>query len=262
MANINLIISDNYIHEILSSIGYPIIKLEDLAELDETAKNGVADPDKVIKNLKELILWPSVREFFKWFPIPYMQEFAAEDSFTLDFPTPETFTVLDVRLNTAGFGVRDSVNPFVNNSVYRAVNNTSSYGGGMWGTPYDYDMRQARLYDRMERQSLIDTNKAVRFDIDEQNRQITGFSNIMGKLVITWGLYSEDFSKIPLNRIDEVIMLSKANLLDHLGNIRGMQVSNTPNTFNYQLFLEKAKEYRSRVMDKWQSMTKVIIGRG
>lgn len=261
--NTNISISNQYFQEILSAAGYPLTTLSDLGEFALNGADSSTNQESSIrKNILDLVVWPSMREYYKWFPIEYIVEYSAEDSFEVDFPDPDVFCVVDVRLNTAGFGVRDSVNPFVNNSVYRAVNSTSSYGGGMYGTPYDYDMRQARIYDRAERQSIIDTNKAFRANIDPQNRKVKGFSNMMGKLVITWGKLSENFDKIPYNRLDEVIKLCKSNLLDHIGRVRGMQQSNLPNSFNYQLLLDTAKEWRKDVVDKWQKMSKIVIIRG
>lgn len=257
----NVIISDEYFNEILSSIGYPLADLTDLGEF--APQNGQPVSAQIVKsNIIDLVIFPAMRSYYKWFPIPYIQEFSVGEGFTIDFPDPEVFTVLDVRLNTAGFGARDTVNPFVNNSIYRAVNSTSSYGGAMWGTKYDYGMKQARIYDRMERASFIDMNKAVRFDVDDQNRTLKGYSNITGKIVITWGKMSENFGKIPYNRIDEVVQLSKANLLDHIGTVRGMQNSTLPNSFNYQLLLDKAKTLRTEVIDKWKNFTKVVIQKG
>ncbi len=247
-------ISQDNLQEILSVVGYPLASLKDLEFGDEKA----TDQEK-LNNIKQLIIWPSLREYFKWFPLLNIVEYMAEDSIILDFPTPETFTVVDARLNTAGFGVKDSVNPFVNNSVYRAVNTTSSYGGGMYGTKYDYDMRISRLYDRMERQSLISTNKAFRLDIDFENRKVVGFSNIMGKLVVSWGCYSEDFNEVPFKRVSEVIKLSQAYLLRYLGNLRGQQISNLPNTFNFSMFLEKADDLEKKVLNKWEKYPKIVV---
>jgi hypothetical protein len=129
----------------------------------------------------------------------------------------------------------------------------------MWGTKYDYDYRQARLYDRAERQSLISTNSAFRLDIDYTNRVVTGFSNILGKLVITWGEFSEDFQKVPFYRLNEVIDLAKAYTLRHLGMIRSQQTSNLPNQFNPQVFLDRAKELQDKIIGKWQKFTKITI---
>lgn len=253
----NIIVQERYLKEILSEIGFPLIGYTDLKEFADNL-NDIKEED-IKSNIANLVIFPAMREFYKWFPLSYIVEYFSEGSFDIDFPDPYIFTVLDARLNTSGFGTRDVTNPFVNNSVYRSMNTSSVYGGRMYGTNYDYDMKQARLYDRMERQSLIDMNAAFRIDVDEQNRNIRGYCNVMGKLVVTWGKYSENFSDIPLARIDEVIKLAKSNLLSFLGKIRGQQQSNLPNAFNYTLFLDNAETYRKEVLDKWKSMTKVVL---
>jgi hypothetical protein len=255
-------VPERYIQEILSEIGYPLIPMSSLKELASSDEQGNLDVSTIRQNFLNLVCWPALREYFKWFPITEIVEYLAEESFSFDFPDPETFTVVDARLNTAGFGVRDSVNPFVNNSVYRAINTTSSYGGGMWGTKYDYDYRQARIYDRMERSSLIDQNKAFRLDVDFSNRKVIGFSNILGKLVLTWGKLSEDFNDVQIQRLPEVIKLAKAYLLRYIGQIRGQSLTSLPNQFNYQLFLDRSKELEESVLTSWKSYSKIIIFRG
>ena len=249
-------ISKEYQNEILMAVGYPLIKIEDIQELGMI--NDKITPEE---NFKQLIVWPAMREFFKWFPIKNIQEYMSEESFSFDFPTEETFTVIYATLNTAGVGVRDAANPFVNNSVYRAINTTSSYGGGMWGTKYDYGMREARLYDRMERQSLIDTNKVFRIDVDPVNRVAFGFSNILGKLVIEWGEYSTNFYKIPFQRVSEVIDLAKSNLLQFLGMLRSQQNTGLPTSFNYQSFITEASRLREEVINKWKNFSKLSMMR-
>ena len=127
MTTIN--IDDLYINEILSIAGYPLLTLED------------DDFEFSKEDIKTLVVIPVLRDYYRWFPIELQQEYSVGTSFSLDFPTPEVFNVVDVRLNnniTTGGGATG--NPFVNATNFRQ---TYSTGYGRYGTPYDYGMINA-----------------------------------------------------------------------------------------------------------------------
>jgi hypothetical protein len=248
-ADVNIIISQQKVNEILSEIGFPIIPLE-------------ATEIQNMNNFKNLIVWPSMREYFKWFPVINLQEKDVSSEFSIDFPNPQTFGVAEAHLNTAGFIARDSTNPFVNNSIYRSVTSYTGWGGGQYGTVNDYDARVSRFYDRMERASVISNNKAFRLDLDVQNRVLRGFTNVTGRLIIQWIEYREDFGKIPIQREAEVIDYAKAKLLRYIGMIRGQQVGGIGNAgFNFQLLLDRADKLDGPVLKKWKAFSKVIVNR-
>lgn len=257
MAETNIIINiqSHYINRIISEAGFPLLKLKDMTELG-------SDEISILQNFKELVLWPAMQQFFIWFPVLNKQEYQVSSTFNINFPNTKTFGVTDARLNTAGFIARDVTNPFVNNSIYRSVSSSSSYGGGMYGTNNEYEMRSARISERLERQAIIDYNKAFRVNVDEINRTISGFTNVTARVIVTWAEYSEDFDKIPFRRVDEVISLAKAYLLRYLGQLRGQQNSNLPNTFNYQMFLERADKLEKEIIGQWRAKTKVVLIRG
>jgi hypothetical protein len=240
----DITISDEMYNEIFAVAGYPIITASDL-EIS-------AD------NIKSLLIWPAMREYFKFFPIQTeAQQTISTSPFEVDFPNTTTFGVLDARLSTArytGLGVTN--NPFIN------AQNIAISGGrrtGKYGTRYSYDFHLVRIIEDMERQSIIDTRKAFRVKVDLNNRKLKGYTNVTGKLIIVWADYSTDFSKIPFSKIDEVQKLAKANILDYLGSIRGQQNTDVPNQFNYSMFLDKAEDLREEVLDKWKRQTKVVL---
>jgi hypothetical protein len=242
-----LSIPESIRNQILSVIGYPLVTLDNLEEIGS------------VDNFNEVIMTPTMREYFKWFPLINYQEYQISSYFSIDFPTATTFTVYQSRINTAGFVAKDSNNPFLNNSIYRTVTGSTGYGGGQYGTLNDYGTISARVMERMERQSSIDTNKAFRVDIDEANRKISGFTNVVGKLGVMWGYYSFDWKDIPYRWNDDVIRLAQSKLLFHLGMLRGQQNSNLPNQFNYQLQLDMAKKFEDEVIKKFKEMTKTVL---
>jgi hypothetical protein len=247
----DIIISQQDINEILSAVGYPTISLSDLEFPNE-------------KVFREVILVPVMREYFTWFPIVKPVEYEIMSTFEIPFPTIQTFTVNQAYLNTAGFGVRSSTNPFLNNSVYRAVNNASSYGGGLYGTKNDYGMFSARIQERAERQSLIDTNKCLHLRTNHSDRKVEGWSNITGKLVVQWCEWSENFEDVVFQRRTDVKKLAKAKLMLHLGMLRSQlgATSGLPVNMNYQIFVDKGEKLEEEVLKRWKELTKTVIMKG
>jgi hypothetical protein len=242
-----IIIPESTISEIATEIGYPVIPIE---------KTEIQTKDQ----LKNLIIWPSMREFFTWFPKINEQEYQVTSNFDISFPNPETFTVANVRMNTAGFIARDATNPFVNNSIYRSVTSYTGWGGGQYGTVNDYEARISRFYDRLERASVINYNAAIKYDCDDLNRKITGFTNVTGRMIVRWCEYSEDWNRIPFQRQEEVIKYAKSRLLRYVGQIRGQQNTGIAQTaFNFQLQLDRAKELEEQSITKWKKFTKVVL---
>lgn len=247
-----VILPEDIKNRILSVVGYPLVTFDELKELGSE------------EEFKDIIIKSALFQFFTWFPIINRQEYQVSSTFEIDFPTINTFTAVDVRLNTAGFVVRDTNNPFVNNSIYQSLpsGSGSSFGGGAYGTVNDYGFREARVYERLERQTMINMNKAVRHELDFVNNKLTGYTNITGRLVVSWGEYSEDFNKVQFRWRDDVIKLCQAKLLEHLGMIRGQSSNNLPNAFNYDLFLRRAKDLNDEVLNKFKKFSKPVIIRG
>lgn len=236
-------ISDAYFSEITLPLGVPVLDVSDF----ELSKD----------EMKTLAILPAVRQYYTWFPLKEESDYAVGTSIQVPFPDDETFGAVDIRLNTAAYGAQGTTkNPFVDEVNFRPG------GRGQYGTPYDYNMFQSDVYDKMERQAVINKNKAFKVRINEAARTVTGFTNATGVLTIVWAKYSNDFANIPYNRVQEVIWLSQANLLRTLGMIRGQLDADTGADFNYDLFIKRADELEEKVMDKWKNFTKPVILRG
>jgi len=245
----NLNISDDDYNEIITEIGYPVLTMDD----DET------DIEMIKEQIIKLCILPSVREYFRWFPIITQAEYSVSSTFTIDFPDNETFAVSHSSLNTLGSSLSGSQtgNHLINSRYY-----SSSSGGGSKYGPYSYNMGRARYTERIETQSLIDSNKSFRVNVNKASRQVTGYTNISGKLLVDWAKYSENYSDIPFSDLSLVIKLSTSYVLRKFGMIRGMQDSSTPNQFNYNLMLSESEKLKEEVMDYFKKRSKVVIQRG
>jgi len=235
-------ISDSDYQEILSEIGFPVVSLETL----EFSKEHIEDN----------FIFPAMREYFTWFPLKAVESVHISGNFSLDFPDEFTYGVVDARIATGMAGVR-SDSPFLNEVLIKQ--RTGSMG--MYGTPYDYGMMDASYMERSYKQAQMNYQRVKRLDIDENNRVVTGYSNITGELVITWAKFSDDFSSVPFRRKTEVINLAKSNVLRGFAMLRGQFNSDINVEFNADVFERRAEDLYEKTMNKWKRLTKVAISR-
>lgn len=235
-----LTINQNHYDEILTEVGYPIIT-PNLLELTEN-------------QIKNLLIWPALREFFKWFPITSEQQIQASSTFEVDFPNSTTFGVVDVRLTTSAYrGSGVTANPLINET------NIKVSRGGRYGTRNNYEHAVAMYTEKLERISAIEYQKVFRVRTD--NRKVYGYTNTLGVISIIWADYSEDFNDVPFEHISEVIKLAGANILRYLGMLRNQDTSDLPNEMSGDEFISRADELEETIIDEWKKHTKVVITR-
>lgn len=234
----SLTISQNHYNEILTEPGYPIIT-PNLLELTET-------------QIKDLLIWPALREFWKWFPIVSEQQIQASSTFEVDFPNPETFGVVDVRLTTSAYrGSGVTANPLINET------NIKVSRGGRYGTRNNYEHAVAMYVERLERVSAVEYQKVFRVRI--LNRKVKGYTNTLGVISIIWADYSEDFNDVPFEHISEVIKLASANILRYLGMLRNQDTSDLPNEMNGDEFISRADDLEEEIIEDWKAHTKAVL---
>jgi len=241
MTNIN--IDDRHINEILSEVGYPVLTLEDI--------------EISVDQLKEIVIIPVLREFYSWFPITTFNEYSVTSTFAIDFPETNIFGILDARINTNSLGGGAvTSNPFINEQfAYNRIRKQR------YGTRYDYNLEIADIMVRAQRESELNSIIGKRIDVSIMNRQVTGYTNVVGRLLIEWAHWDENFENIQYTKQDEVIKLCKARLLRVMAMIRGQQNSDTPVQFDAALFLDRAKELEEEVKEKWKDYSKVVVRR-
>lgn len=242
-------IDEQYFNEIITVIGYPVITVNDNESDIELSK----------KQIEELVLLPAIREYYNWFPYVVMEEQQISGGFEIDFPDDETIGVIQASLNTNIFGASSlypTGNPIINAAYYTYNQAMSKYG------PYDYNSKGALWQMRAEQQTTIEMMKAFRFNVDKHTRKVRGYSNMASRLLISWAKYSENFDDIPQIRIPEVIKFCQSKLLETIGNIRSMQNSESPNSFNYEQMLTRAKELKAESLDLWKLKTKICVMKG
>jgi len=232
-------ISEFDLKEIASAVGYPAVPLE-LLELSEDA-------------IKNYSIMPTLRLYYRAFPIVERQALYVTGEFGVPFPDEWVFGVKDARISVAGrTGVKATMNPFINATFIRSSN-----------TKYSTDYRDynSSLIEMVGAKTAIDTFSAKKIHVDAQNREVTGYSNSQGELIIEWAKYSDDFEDIPFIQKSEVIAVCQGALCEHLNIIRGQAMANQGVDFNDNVFAQKI-DRANEIKDKWLNRTKVVILRG
>lgn len=240
-----LIIPDDILGRIKTGIGYPIIDVGDI---------GLTN-DQLIDD----ILYEHWMKYQEWNPLNIIKEYQVEAQFEFPFPNDTTFCVVDARLNNQYFAALRSGNPLVNEVMISSV---GRYRVGSYGTRYDYEMTPFNVYKQIERQSVIDTYRAFRVDVDKVNRVVTGYSNLAGMLSITWGDYSTDWADVPFVDHTDLIRYLRGALMMWLGDMRNQGSINMEGEVDGNALIERGTTLMDAPQERWQQKSKVIIQRG
>jgi hypothetical protein len=240
----NLIIAQQDFDFIMSRMGYPFVKETDL-EID-------------FESIKDFCVMPAMLEYYKFFPMLTEALFTVSGSFAIPFPDETTYSATNIRLNTGRNGQSYTANPLINSTFVRP--STSGTGGGVYGKNLTYGLETVYHIERLEGQSSIDMYKAEKCIVDENIRQVVGFSNVSGKLQINWCKYSTDFNQIPFKRKKEVQDLASAFVLEYFGNLRLQgEMPELPVQFDGQMLIDRADKLKEKVITAWEEFPKICI---
>lgn len=236
---------DNIYHRILTIVGYPIVREEDL---------GLTQ-DQIV----DLLILPPVKNvYFAYFPKLLRESYIVDSSFSVDFPNEYVFGVRDSRINTRPYhGGSKVANPLINELNIRV----RSSGGGtkMWGTENDYGYTSVKIFESRERQAFIDEDRATKIYVDYSNRTLEGYTNTYGDLSVDWAQYSDTWDDVRLHHEEELIKLCQAYVAEYFGNLWNMSNASVPNELDGSDLLSRAEDLRQEVMDKWAARAKPVI---
>lgn len=234
-------ISEREYIEIISELGYPAVREEDL----EFPRD----------HIRENFIFPALREFFIWFPKTQVESVFVSSEFSIDFPDEFTYGIADARINTSVSGEGKTGSPFIDSLMIRQATG----GVRAYGTPYDYGIAESKFLERAYSKASMNTMRVKRLDVDTVNKKLNGFTNINGELIITWAKYSENFDDVPFTRKSDVINLAKSQVLRGFASLRGQLSSDVGVEFNTSDMIARADELEGKVMDKWKAISKVTI---
>jgi hypothetical protein len=241
-------IPDQFYNMILTAVGVPIISLEDLTS------GKMSDED-----IKNSLIWPAMQLYFRFFPKLNIQEYMVTTTFSFPFPNENTFGVRDARLNTQLIGGGQVYNnPFIDELF---IQRTLSRSIGKYGTKNMYDFTESKITEMMERQGAMESSKAFRVRADPTNRVLEGFTNIIGKLKVSWAEWSTDWTDIRFERQLEVVDLARSYVLKFFGDLRQQVSGGMPAELTGADFIERADKLEEKVLESWKQFTKVVIMR-
>lgn len=227
-------------NQILKSVGYPVIKLDDLEYSEE--------------EIKAFIIEPIVETYYIWFPIKLIEsKNVGIGNFEFEFPDKDVFGVEDIRFNTGHIASGKTGSPFVN-----AINYRLPYFD-KYHTGYDYGIEQVSYLEDAYERTKINNLRAVRFDVDQNSRVVRGYSNESGELVMTWKKMSNDFMDIPIDKRKEVIELCQAELMRSVALIRSQIDDGSGTSINTDDFMSRADALEEKVWNHWRAISKVVI---
>lgn len=233
--------------QILTCIGAPFVIEKDL--------------EITYDQIKEILLKPVLREYYRWFPIESYQTMAVSSSFEIPFPDNFVFSAKDVRMSTNTMNYGPVGNALVDERFIQTTGGI--YGRGMYGTRNTYGHDTARISRRVEMQSFIDRNKAFKWRVLENQRKIVGFSNTQGTLEITWASFADNWDYVAFSQQQDVIKLSQSAILEYFGRLRlQAMVPDAPVELNGEMMIERGKELKEEVYSKWKNFATPVIMRG
>lgn len=242
-----LTLPDDIYYRIMTAMGYPIVTESDLGITRE--------------QIEDLLILPALKNvYFKWFPKTENDAISVNTTFEVPFPDEYTWGLLDLRLNTNPYyATAKTGNPLINELSIRA---TSGGYNNMWGTGNDYGYSQVEYQQRAYRQSIIDTYKGFKKNIDYQNRKVTGYTNVAGQLSITWAKYSTDWGDIDFRFQEDTIKLAQSYILQYFGQLRNQINTNNADELDGGDLIDRAETLYEEVMEAWKQYPRVTILRG
>ena len=237
----DITITNEKLEEILIEVGVPILAIEDLPYTEVQIRTS--------------FIYPAMREYFKFFPIEEQLEYSIGTSFEIAFPDAETFNVSDVRLITNIASGGQTADPFVNSLNVLSIGKSS----GRYGTIYDYGIPKTYFAERASMSASINSQMAFKFTVDKVNRVVKGFSNVAGKIAVTWAKMSLDYEDIPLSAEFDVQRLASANVLRGFGTLSLMQSSDSINSMDGNFMIDRSDELKKEVMEKFKNFTKPVV---
>lgn len=212
--------------------------------------------------IRDLCIRPAFRDYFTKFPIelPESQSINGTE-IVIDFPDVFTYGVTDIRI----VGNPDSADGSNFFDIYKYQIMGGAGGSGSVGGAYGIkgynpnSLLQERLSTMQANQSMKNRLTTVKYRVDPNTKKVHAYTNTSGKLNITWAKYSNDFESIGYTKINDVLKLCKANLLEHLGMSSSMIDDGSEINVNSDILIDTAKEMREQVFEKWNEFPDIIV---
>ena len=246
-------ISDEELNMIMIELGVPFVRWDELEFTREQVLN--------------YMIKPAMLDYFRFFPILRTESYPLYNrSFTIPIPNWATMVV---RANVnQGYPLNDSpANPLLRHfdEVLMSISSRGSFANPSLNPrmPQKFNNLQGYstfILEKAVRQGVVNYASRVRFRVENNN--VVGFATKSGLLQIEWGSISNVWDDIPFNRKAEARDLARAYILQYFGQLRSQVRPGELGTIDYQNFMSRATELKTKIITLWESFPKAAIVRG
>ncbi|HRS26601.1 MAG TPA: hypothetical protein P5140_08695 [Methanofastidiosum sp.] len=240
-------IPDDELNTILTDVGVPFIKIDEL-EYSYT-------------EILELMVRPALEEYFKWFPKVVIQTYPMTTSNTVEIPfIKDAYDVLHVSLNQGLVGGTSNVLlRYFDEVVWTAQSPVMGHVGGRKAPHTVVQDYGAMMLDRAVRQGILNYGTRIHFDVYKaanRTKVLRVYSNKQGALQVHFALRTLNWDDTEFARRPELRELIRSYVLRAFGAIRSQLKSDIPGVGDYALWLTKAEELRTKVLEEWKELAK------
>lgn len=214
------------------------------------------------EQIKQVILYPAMMEYFTKFPLITRDQFAISNRLEIPFPDRYTYGVMDCRV-VGKFAQTGGRAPAFWNMVL--FNKYAPFASGTYSSKFrGYNPNGLKQQTWAYRQVFDTYGNAGTFhyEIDKVNRSVIVDANSSGFVEVQWAKWSNNFEDVEYPRRIEVINLAQSNLLQH--TVDALQISQETSS-EVQLGIAemqtRATELRERVMQKWDTWQDIHVAR-
>jgi hypothetical protein len=231
---------------ILSSVGIPILEIEDLHLTDQ--------------DVDDLFIWPAMQLYFSYYPKKLTQTFTTVSNLSIPFPNEYVFGVKNARVSLSQYGGALTKNPFINSVIMSRTMSTGRTYGKLPDGRDPYTSRSTTITEQQSQQSYMNLIRTQDFELDYENRELVVYSSISGTLVVTWAMYSRNWNAVRFeHQQNTVIPLAKANLLRFVGMRRNDIQDGTNADLPGDHLIAEADRLIEPVMERFNAIVPVIV---
>ena len=241
-------ISDEWLHQIKKSVGYPDIDTVLLSD----------------DNLKTLIVRQALYEYFVKFPYKVYTSYAINTELTVDFPDVKTFGVIHCSVDGKGY-TKNAGGSFWDLIYWNqlGINNrtANAYGSKIpWFNPNS--LMQSRFQNITINKTMI--NKGTfKYRVDTDAKKLYAYSSLSAMLDVTWAKYSNNFDDIGFQFKMDVVKLASGYAKLHISDTMSMaEDSASEIKIDTASLKERGESDIQSIRDKWEQYPSIIAIRG
>ena len=245
----NFSVSDNFLNQVLESLGYPLVDKETLNEIfeDSWIKSNVCEREAEV--------------FFNYFPL--VTNIGVNVNGTSEVSVDSPKNTLGVVHSAFVEGGNGGGNLMVNNPFYTSsITSISSSIARNYGSPFDwnsyfYSSSQQQFFNK----ALQNSNKSFYAYYDEVHNKLIAKSTLPGTVSIDVGCYGESVESIPKRLRNKYLNLCQYSLAMRFAEALKMQNSDLPLSIDTDSIFDLNKDRYDELREWMQANSTYCIMR-